>query len=120
MHSYQQVVNDFRIHNVRLAQFHIGARPRLPASLPSSQNRIQSGFFGALAPCLPAQPKRGRQSTAQRAKRAEFIERSETVDGRCSEGYRGGETWSASNIKPVALIIRTLLGWVKESPNGSY
>jgi len=35
-----------------------------------------------------AQPERGRQSTAKRAKRAEFIERSETVDGCRSGGYR--------------------------------
>jgi len=40
-----------------------------------------------------AQPKRGRQSTAKRAKRAEFIERSETVDGRRSGGYR---SWAKS------------------------
>jgi len=40
-----------------------------------------------LAPCLTAQPERGRQSTAKRAKRAEFIERSETVDGCRSGGY---------------------------------
>jgi hypothetical protein len=34
-----------------------------------------------------AQPERGRQSTAKRAQRAEFIERSETVDGCRSGGY---------------------------------
>src|SRR5215204_3452477 len=33
------------------------------------------------------QPERGRQSTAKRAKRVEFIERSETVDGCRSGGY---------------------------------
>jgi len=44
-----------------------------------------------------AQPERGWQSTAQRAKRAEFIECSETVDGRRSGGYR---SWAKSESTP--------------------
>jgi len=44
-----------------------------------------------------AQPERGWQSTAQRAKRAEFIERSETVDGSRSGGYR---SWAKSESTP--------------------
>src|ERR1044072_5554914 len=66
------------------------SRPRLPESLFSSlvsKKRIQSGFFWSVSSLSTAQPERGWQSTAKRAKRAELIERRETVDGRHSGGY---------------------------------
>lgn len=48
---------------------------------------IQNWICRSFSSLSTAQPERGRQSTAQRAQRAEFIERSETVDGRRSGGY---------------------------------
>ena len=58
-----------------------------------------------------AQPERRRQSTAQRAQRAEFIERSETVDGRRSGGYRARAKHGRRQSQDCALVRRA--GWSK-------
>jgi hypothetical protein len=51
---------------------------------------------------------------AKRAKRAEFIERSETVDGRSSGGYRARAKHGRRQIlKNVLLVIRA--GWAKNA-----
>jgi hypothetical protein len=57
------------------------------ALVHNGQKAIQNWIFRSFSSLSTAQPQRGRQSTAQRAQRAEFIERSETVDGRHSGGY---------------------------------
>ena len=52
------------------------------------QKQNPKWILWSVSSLITLKPERGRQSTAQRAKRAEFIERSETVDGRRSGGYR--------------------------------
>jgi len=65
----------------------VNLRQKFLALVHDDQKSIQNWMHRSFSSLSTAQPERGRQSTAQRAQRAEFIERSETVYGRRSGGY---------------------------------